>query len=340
MRSYWYFFLTYVAVTTGCTSGGFPGGSTVAQQSFRQQAPMASMQTAGPKTPGFTQRVASSISSVIPGMGTKAETPEPPSTKLDPISLGFASGPPNAELYMSMAELSDRGGNADHARSMYQKSLSIEPNHRDALLGLARLEDRQGRMNDALRIYQQAAVAHPRDAKVLNDLALCYARTGQFAASAELLNQASLIQPQKKLYRNNFAKVLIEMNRVDEAISQLAVVHPPAIVQYNVGVLLNERGRTGEAVRFLTAATHIDPQLQAASTLLAQISGSANQLAQTPNPAANDNILPTPMMPATQTATLPYPTTNAPAQPAYQAMPAETAQVPVSEMPVLLPPVR
>ncbi len=334
MRSYWYLSLTYIAVATGCASGGFPGGATVARQGFPQQAQLAP----DAQAPGFTQRMASSITSVIPGMGNKTETPDPPSTKLDPISLGFASGPPNAELYMSMAELSDRGGNANHARSMYRKSLSLEPNHRDALLGLARLEDRQGRMHEALQIYQQAAAAHPRDAKVLNDLALCYARTGQFAASAELLNQASLIQPQKKLYRNNFAKVLVEMNRIDEAISQLSAVHPPAIAQYNVGVLLNERGRTGEAVRFLTAATHIDPQLLEASTLLAQIKGGANQLAQTPDPVANDGILPTP--PTAQTAGLPYPKTNAPSQPAYQAIPAETAQVPASEMPVLLPPVR
>ena len=65
--------------------------------------------------------------------------------------------------------------------------------------------------------------------------------------------------------------MLIELNRIDEALAHQNAVHPPAVAQYNVGLLLHEKKRTAEAVRFLTAATHIDPQLEAAGTLLSQI---------------------------------------------------------------------
>ena len=191
-----------------------------------------------------------------------------------------------------------------------------------------------------MRIYQQSAAAHPQNAKILNDLALCYARSGQLPASAQLLDQATRLQPQKKLYRNNFAKVLIELNQIDGAVAQLSTVHQPAIVHYNMGVLLSQRGRTDEAVRFLTAATHINPQMQEAKTLLVQISGDANLVAASANSPVNDGVLPTPMAPTAQAAGQPYPATAAPTQPTFQTVPAETAQVPVGESPSQLPPVR
>ncbi len=338
-----YCFLTFalVASATGCIGAGFSGGPRVAQQSHPQQTQLASAQLALTQKVGFTERITSSLTSIIPGMGNSQPTAPPlKPQKHDPISLGFPSGPPNAALYMSMAKLSDQGGNTDHARSMYQKALSLEPNHRDALLGLARLEDRKGQMNEALKIYQQAATAHPQDAKVLNDLALCYARTGQLPASAQLLDQASHLQPQKKLYRNNFAKVLIEMNRVDEALAQMATVHPPAVAHYNMGVLMNERGQPADAIHFLTAATHIDPQLQPAATLLAQLNDNSNQLPPSTSLATNDNILPTPMPSTTYAAGQPYPTTNSPTPTAFQPVPTETAQIPLGNAPILLPPVR
>ena len=337
MRITWYVILALVTIATGCTAGGgFSTGYSVAQQGHPQQAQLAARQQETSQQPSFTQRVTDSIASVVPGMGKQdPPAPQAASPQLDPISLGFKSGPMTADLYLSMAQLSDRGGNLDHARSMYEKALAIDPKHRDSLLGLARLEDREGRMQQALQVYQQAATAHPRDAKVLNDLALCYARTGQMTASADLLNQATILDPGKGLYRNNFAKVLIELNEIDAAISQLSVVHPPAVVQYNMGVLLNERERKDEALHFLTAATHIDPQLQQASALLAELQGGAEtQVAS----GSNDGILPTPMI--SQSVGMPYPSTNAPSQPAYQTLPSETAKAPVGAVPTSLPAVR
>ncbi len=109
--------------------------------------------------------------------------------KLDPISLGFASDPPNTQLYVSMAEISDKGGNTQQARLLYQKASTLEPDNLPALLGLARLEDRQGRLDEAIQIYQKAITAHPQNTTVLNDLAICYARKNQLETSLDLLSK-------------------------------------------------------------------------------------------------------------------------------------------------------
>jgi len=336
VRIHWFFSWMLLASLAGCAGPGSFGTARTAEQP--QQTQFASQ-----PTPGFTQRM---IDAIVPG--PPKTTPQlhsgilqPDQQKLDPISLGYKSGPPNAKLYLSMAQLSDRSGKADEARDMYQKTLSLEPTNLKALLGLARLEDREGRMDEALRNYQLAAGAYPQNAQVLNDLALCHARIGQLPVALHLLKQAAQYQPQKPLYRNNIAKVLIEMNRIDEALSHQSTVHPPAVAQYNVGLLLYQRGRTAEAVHFLTAATHIDPQLQAPYTLLSQINNHTTRVVDSSVSAPNDSILPTPMTPPVTASGQSYPTTGAMAEgPVMRTMPAETAQVPVGHAPTLLPPVR
>jgi tetratricopeptide (TPR) repeat protein len=329
-----------IVAVSGCTMPGIPGISNRSAQQSKQAAQMAKRSSAA-KAPGssWTERFTALLPGSKQSASAQAKTASPPDRRNDPISLDYPSGPPTSELFLSMAQLSDRSGKTEHARSMYRQALSIEPNKLDAMLGLARLEDREGRLDEALKIYQQAAAAHPQNAKVLNDLGLCYARSGQFTDSARVLDQAVRLQPKKALYRNNIAKVLTQVDRVDEAVAHLSAVHPPAVAQYNMGVLLRQRGKTVEAIHFLTAASHIDPQLRPAHAMLADLRGSV------PESTASDGILPTPVTPSTygQNIAVGPRYTAAPVisnRPQSQSFPAETAQVPQGNSPVSLPPVR
>ena len=271
------------------------------------------------------------------------ETPRPPQPSLPappPV-------PPTPELYVGMAEMSHRGGDVDQARRLYQQALALNPNDLEALLGAARMEDRLGRLELAAYLYDRTARAHPRNPTVLNDLALCLARQGDLPAAHAALQQAVQFDPRKPLYRNNVAKVLIEMNRPEEALAHLSAVHSPAVANYNMGVLLAERGRPGEAAHYLTTATGIDPQMAPAHLLLAQVNpplAAANNAAErsivqtarvvvpTAMPKVNDSILPTPeTQPGEIVRPVDGPSTPWPA--------AATAVQPAGDEPVLLPPV-
>ena len=330
-----------IVVVAGCAMPGMPGAS-------KRAAERPTL--AKPDSPSWAQRLLPGSKQSAPKVARVVSKAQ---QRTDPISLGYPSGPPTSELYLSMARLSDRGGNVKHARSMYRRAISLQPNNLEALLGLAWLEDRQGRLDGARKIYHRAAAAHPQNAKVLNDLALCYARSGQLLASLQLFERAVQLQPDKALYRNNIAKLLTEMNRMDEAIAHLSAVHPPAIAQYNMGVLLEQRGRTAEAIHFLTAASHINPQLQSASKMLTNLRGDL------PKSMANDDVLPTPITLSnnepSMAAKRPSMTVKRPGMavgPRYaspfatsnrtlsQSFPAEIAQVPLGNLPVALPPVR
>jgi len=334
VRTNWILSCLLSASVLGCAGPGMSGGGG-GFAGHPQAEQLANLQNGGAQQNSWTQKVAGVFS------GNSARQPIGPGkpkggSELDPISLGFASGPPNAELYLAMAKMSDQGGNSAHARSMYQRALSIQPDNLAGMLALARLEDRDGELDAALHYYRQAVQMHPKSAQALNDLSLCFARRGQLTEAVAPLVQAVRMEPSKQLYRNNIAKVLIELNQIDAAVQHLSAVHPPAIAQYNMGVLLYQRGRRDEAIHFLTAAAQIDPSFASANTLLVELTGGAPQLAQGA-PAANNHVLPTPRTVPGQS----YRSAGAVSEsPAFQTVPAETAQMPVGRSPALQPPVR
>jgi tetratricopeptide (TPR) repeat protein len=356
MRSSWILTLALLAVVTGCA---MPGSKNHTAQ------PLASQTS-------WTDKMAAPFKSLAPKKQSAAANSA--TTEIDPISLGFKGGPTTPALYTSMALMSDQGGNVPHARSLYQKALGMDPKNLDALLGLARLEDREGNLQVALQHYQQAVNCHPQEARAYNDLGLCHARSGQMQSSLQCLDQAVRLRPDKALYRNNIAKVLIEQNQFDAALAHLGAVNEPAVAHYNMAALLQERGRSDEAVPFLHQALAMKPQFTEASTLLANITGvgPAPQESMATGPAlgqptmsapfgsaqiqvsapmngtaplatqvsANEEIQQQPYAPS-QALSVSYPSTGAPAMiPKPQNLPAHTALAPVGYEPALLPPIR
>jgi Tfp pilus assembly protein PilF len=258
----------------GCagTNGSGPAGLGLAQNGAG-----AFNQTAAQPKPTWTQRIMAPFGGAATPAAQQqaaqeaARAAEAKRQQHDPISLGFQSGPLSPQLYIGMAEMSSRGGNVDQARQLYQKALAMDPKHLDALLGAAHMEDREGNLDVALMLYQRAAAAHPYNPTVFNDLGLCLARRGQLPEAERALAQAAQLEPAKPLYRNNLAKVQVELNRLDSAVANLAAVYQAPVVNYNMGALLRERGRNIEAEQYLTRALAIDPQMQPARLLLAEL---------------------------------------------------------------------
>jgi Flp pilus assembly protein TadD len=319
-------------------------------------------QTTSPK-PSWSQRLLGPLGFGEPTPAEKqakataaAQAEEARRLKHDPLALDRGLSAPTPDLMVSMAEMALHGGNAEQARQLYQKAIAEQPKNLNALLGAARMEDREGRLDVAVMLYQRAAAAHPKNPTVLNDLGLCLARQGKLPAAERVLVQAVQLEPTKPLYRNNLAKVEVELNRIDAACQHLAAVYPPPVVNYNMGVLLYERGRTAEAQRFLLTAAGMDPALGAAQTLLAEIRAGQQPMYQ----VARASIAPAPhamvVQPAQSTpvapqveivphspASKPNPVTPVELEPTLPAAPqiveTTTPEMPAIDAPTLLPPV-
>jgi Tfp pilus assembly protein PilF len=272
----------------------------------------------------------------------------------DSISLQTPAGPPSPQLFISLAQMSERQGNVDQARNQYKQALSMWPGNVDVLRAAARMEDRHGHLDWAEYLYQRAAASNPHHAGALNDLGLCLARQGKLEQSVQTIEQAIHLQPDRALYRNNAATVLVELRQDQKALAHLAAVHSPADASYNMGQLLVERGRSDEAEPYFVAALQQDPQLQPAQVALAKLRGetiagqspaiSESQVPTAPTAEEGPQFAPQPgYQPTAQTPAAPTPAYPTYLPPTYQQAPTGSYAVPigspVSVAPRHLPPV-
>lgn len=207
---------------------------------------------------------------------SKKDTVEPADSN-DPVSLNSKPAHPSPEFYVSVARVQEQAGNVQGAIDQCRHALAIDPTNLTALLALARLYDRQGELQDATTWYRETTRRHPREPAAFNDLGLCYARQQRYDESIDSLKKAVSLQPDKALYRNNLATVLVETGRTDEALAALAPVHGKAIAHYNIGFLLNKRGKKDAALaQFRMAAAedrNFDAARQWVDSLGAEIAG-------------------------------------------------------------------
>ncbi|MEM6330871.1 MAG: tetratricopeptide repeat protein, partial [Planctomycetota bacterium] len=224
-----------------------------------------------------------------------------------------AAQTPLAESCMQLAKVAEQAGDIAGAREQLQQALAAEPANMRLLRRYGRLEDRQGRLGEAEKLYRQAVMVNPADAAALNDLALCYARQNKLQESVATLSQAIAQQPDRKLYRNNIAKVLVQLGDIRSASEQLTAVHGPVIASYNVGRLLAAAGNQQQAVAALRHAATLDPSFTPAMGALAQLSPMV------PAPAAGADAMP-------QLANRPSPSGLRVAAPSAEQRPRADAQ--------------
>lgn len=225
---------------------------------------------------------------------------------------------------LQQAKAAESAGDLAATRRSLAAALSKNPNSVAALREIGHFEDRQDRLEVAEQMYRRAAAAAPQDAAVLNDLALCCARQGRMQESAAILANAVRLRPEKPLYRNNIAKVLVELDQPEAALFHLAAGHPPAVAQYNMGQLLLSKNDTDRAALHFRNAVAADPAFKPALDALAA--------AEPPTaPAAKPSPQPA------ETATAAVDDTITPVVAPEVETPREVAQ---NEAPRLLPPVR
>lgn len=256
----------------------------------------------------------------------------------DPISLTSKQAPPGAKLYVSLAEMHKKAGNLEAAVENYDRAIEAEPKSLPALLGMAHLYDGNGNTAKALEYYNRAVKAHDDSAAAHNDLGLCLLRDNQPKESIEELKKAIDLEPTKPLYRNNLAKILVELDRADEAYKILAPVHGEATAHYNIGYMLNTRGLKAQALEHFRIAAKLDPNLKRAQQWVAILSPGETQthIAATA-PAMKSAPKPTAQA-ATRPAAVAAPASYPTSPPVATTQPATApARYPQAQVPEIVP---
>lgn len=193
---------------------------------------------------------------------------------VDPVRLD--SRPANAaavasDLHFHAGRVFEGKNSLASAAGHYRDALSRNPNDVPVLLSYARVQDRMGNYAEAEASYYRVLALNPLEASAHNGLGLCFARQAKWDVAMQAIQEAIRLQPENSLYRNNLALILLDVGRVDEAFGQLAAVHGEAGAYYNLGYLLFERQRHEEAQWHFARALELNPHLEQARQMLAEV---------------------------------------------------------------------
>lgn len=208
--------------------------------------------------------------------------------KDDPVSLQSKAkvGP---ELHVAVGQWYVETGNFAEAEQHYRQALKMQADYLPALLGYANLKDQIGQPDEALKLYQLALKKHPKQAPAYNNFGLWHARHGRINEAIDAIGQAAELAPQNPLYRNNIATLLVDRGQYREAFHHLRAVHGEAAAYYNMGYLLNKKGRTDDALKHFAAALRADPAMVPARQWIEYLQGQTT-VARTPVRMAERDI--------------------------------------------------
>lgn len=202
----------------------------------------------------WTDKVKSGFNKFTKKVLPEKEEPQ----KIDELSLSRKADP-SPELHAALGQSCEQKGQTQNAILEYEKALDLDPNHKDALLQYAQFSDRINQTQKAEVLYHKAIQAHPRDAQVFNHQGLFFVRHQRYAEAAEAFSTAVALEPIQESYRGNLAVVLVDLGRYSEAYKQLRAVQSPDTAYYNLGYLLQERGKKELAIKHFQVALNKNP---------------------------------------------------------------------------------
>lgn len=165
-------------------------------------------------------------------------------------------------------------GQYAEAKRRYHEVLTANPKCLSARLGIARIERETGRFTQCREILMAALEQHPKDTAIMMELGRMYNEREQWDRSVQAFSQAADIAPDDQSIRYELGLALANGNRIDEALQHLKFAVGDSAAAYNIGYILNEQGRSAEAVQWVNRAldSHPDERTRKmASEMLAEM---------------------------------------------------------------------
>ena len=216
----------------------------------------------------------------------KSDTPHPD----DAVSV-FSKSTVGPDIYVVMARRHETAGETSLAIEDYENALDAEKHHLRATTGLARLLDAEGKHDEARELFIDATKHHPQSASAWNDLGTFHAQHDSRREAIRAMNQAVALDPRRDLYRNNLAVFLVEAGQPRQALAHLQAVHPPAVAHYSLGHLLQQRGRSVEALEYFRTAHQQDPGFAEARTAVEMLAGRTGPPAHRHSPPPPQSVV-------------------------------------------------
>ncbi len=158
-----------------------------------------------------------------------------------------------------------RAGQLVQAEQICQEIISLDRDYFDALYILAVVQATLGKNTDALANYDRALTLQPRHAEALSNRGNTLKALMRFDEALDSFDKALAAQPDYPAALSNRGAVLFEMTRYEDALAtydrSLAIRPDQVVALYNRGGALQKLGRFEEALASYDRALAINPGL-------------------------------------------------------------------------------
>jgi|GEM_PF-680825 len=184
-------------------------------------------------------------------------------------SFEATSDPPvKVDTHFAAARLAESQNAWAKAIEQYQAALRLDPNHAPSMYRLGVIYTQLKAYPQAIEVWQRYRVLSKDDSAALNNLAFCYELSGKTNSAEALYAQVLAKEPDNRLARMNYGLLLARRGRYDDALSQWSAVLPRAQAHFNLGAVLEQLGKPGEARGHYQRALQLDPELTPAKERL------------------------------------------------------------------------
>lgn len=214
--------------------------------------------------PSVATNEKSSLSSLFKARTVSAQVaepePEPAIEVKDPTDLSLA-----------YARWMEDVGNLVEARRHYGEIAESKPKNLEAVLGLARIDQLSGRAHEAEQGFLKAQRLAPDAPETLHALGKFYSDERRWPEAVDQLKKAMLAAPAEREYRYDLAVALVHTGDINAALPHFFRTVGDAEAHYNVGLILKDEGRLGEAQEHLLLAVTKRPDLHQAQYWLDEV---------------------------------------------------------------------
>lgn len=173
-----------------------------------------------------------------------------------------ASTQEQLDTQLSLARLSERHGQNDQARRIYEAVLEKSPKNQVAHHRLGVMAARQTDYAKAEQHFARAAEVAPPTADLLTDMAYNLYLQDRLVEAEQVLRQAVQRDPESKRAHNNLGLVLGELGRNDESLVEFRLAVSEAEAHSNLAYARSQAGDVRTAEQQFHAALALDNSLR------------------------------------------------------------------------------
>ncbi len=162
------------------------------------------------------------------------------------------------------AQIWHRTGNLQAASTLYQKLLSLDPQHIPSLHALAVLYSQIGRMEEALSTLDSALKLQPESAELHNTLGNIFLKMGDSFAAEKSFKTAIHYKSDYAAAYNNLGNALYRQRQLEQGLFAYttALKIEPTLndAHYNLALIYSQQNKNEEALHSLKELLEKDPQ--------------------------------------------------------------------------------